>query len=251
MLDNSLADGNSPIHGLDPKIRIMACSFISIAAALCDNLIVALGYLILSLVLTLLAGLPIKELAKRLRPLVWFLLMIWVFLPLTFKGDIVFQYGWLTASSQGILLSAKITIKSIAILLMFSSLVATMSIASLGSGLHQLKVPDKMVFLLLMTYRYIAVIQDEYIRLLRAAKFRGFKPGTNLHSYRTYAFLAGMLFVRASFRAKRVYHAMRCRGFQEKFHTLDVYPSNGLNYPFLCLMILAGTVLVTIEQFWM
>ncbi len=250
MLDNTLAEGDSPIHGLDPKIRILASSFLSIAAALCDNLMVGLGYLILSFALTLLARLSINELAKRLRPLFWFLLMIWIFLPLTFKGDILFQYGWLTASSQGILLSAKITLKSISILLIFSSLVATISISSLGSGLHQLQVPDKLVFLLLMTYRYIAVIQGEYIRLLRAAKFRGFKPGTNLHSYKTYAFLAGMLFVRASFRAKRVYHAMRCRGFQQKFHTLDVYPPNGLNYPFLGMMILAGTLLVTIEH-WM
>jgi len=238
------------MHRLDPKIRILVLFFLSIAAALCDNLIIASGYIILSLGLTGLAKLPVKVMAKRLSPLFLFLSMIWVFLPLTFEGDIVYQYGWLRVSFQGILLSAKITLKSIAILLMFSSLVATMPIASLGSGLHQLKVPDKLVFLLLMTYRYIAVIQDEYMRLLRAAKFRGFKPGTNLHSYRTYAFLAGMLFVRASFRAKRVYQAMRCRGFQEKFYTLDRYPSNGLNYPFLWVMILAGLGLVLTEIAW-
>ena len=238
------------MHRLDPKIRILVLFFLSIAAALCDNLIIASGYIILSLGLTGLAKLPVKVMAKRLSPLFWFLLMIWVFLPLTFEGDIVYQYGWLRVSFQGILLSAKITLKSIAILLMFSSLVATMPIASLGSGLHQLRVPDKLVFLFLMTYRYIAVIQDEYMRLLRAAKFRGFKPGTNLHSYRTYAFLAGMLFVRASFRAKRVYQAMRCRGFQEKFYTLDRYPPNGLNYLFLWVMILAGLGLALTEIAW-
>ncbi len=247
MLENRLADHNSPIQRLDPKIRILVSFFLSVAAALCDNLIIALGYLILSLFLTGLARLPLKALVKRLRPLFWFLLMIWVFLPLTFEGNLLFQYGVLKASSQGIELSAKITLKSIAILLTFSSLVATMRIGSLGSGLHQLRVPDKLVFLLLMTHRYIAVIYGEYNRLLRAAKFRGFKPGTNLHSYKTYAFLAGMLFVRASFRAKRVYHAMCCRGFQQKFHTLDVYPSNGLNYIFLCANVLAGFGLVVIE----
>jgi cobalt/nickel transport system permease protein len=247
MLDNTLADGKSFIHGLDPKIRILACFILSIAAALCENPIVALGYLILSFLLTGLAQLPLKTLAVRLRPLFWFLLMIWIFLPLTFEGKMVFEYGWILVSSQGILLSAMISLKSVAILLIFSSLVATMPMASLGSGLHQLKVPDKLVFLLLMTYRYIAVIQSEYTRLLRAARFRGFKPGTNLHSYKTYAFLAGMLFVRASFRAKRVYQAMRCRGFKEKFHTLDVYPTNGLNYLFLCMMILVVAGLVTME----
>jgi cobalt/nickel transport system permease protein len=250
MLENSLAEGRSPIHRLDPKIRILAACFLSIPAALCDTLIIALGYLVIALGMTGLAQLPIKELAKRLAPLFWFLLMIWIFLPLTFEGNTVFAYGWLRVSSQGILLSAKITLKSVAILLIFSSLVATMPIASLGAGLHQLKVPDKLVFLLLMTYRYIAVIQGEYTRLLRAAKFRGFTPGTNLHSYKTYAFLAGMLFVRASFRAKRVYQAMRCRGFQEKFHTLDFYPANGLDYPFLWVVFLIAAGLVLMELTW-
>jgi cobalt/nickel transport system permease protein len=247
MLENTLAEGSSPIHRLDPKIRILASSFLSIAAALCDNIPIAFGYLSMGLILILMARLPIKEVAKRLKPLFWFLLMIWVFLPLTFQGDIVFQYGWLEVSSQGMDLSAKITLKSIAILLIFSALVATMPITCLGSGLHQLKVPDKMVFLLLMTYRYIAVIEGEYQRLLRAAKFRGFKPGTNLHSYKTYAFLAGMLFVRASFRAKRVYQAMLCRGFQQKFHSLEVYPPNGLNHLFLVVMLSTGMILVMIE----
>ncbi|MCP4721971.1 MAG: cobalt ECF transporter T component CbiQ, partial [Desulfobacteraceae bacterium] len=132
MLENTLAEGCSPMHRLDPKIRILVLFFLSIAAALCDNLIIASGYIILSLGLTGLAKLPVKVMAKRLSPLFWFLLMIWIFLPLTFEGDIVYQYGWLRVSFQGILLSAKITLKSIAILLMFSSLVATMPIASLG-----------------------------------------------------------------------------------------------------------------------
>lgn len=146
MLENTLADGNSPIHRLDPKIRIMASFILSIAAALCDNLMVACGYLILAVLLIGLARLPLKTLGVRLRPLFWFLLMIWIFLPLTFEGEMVFQYGWVKVSSQGIMLCMMISIKSVAILLIFSSLVATMSMASLGSGLHQLKVPDKLVF---------------------------------------------------------------------------------------------------------
>ena len=125
-----------------------------------------------------------------------------------------------------------------------------MTIASLGNGLHRIHVPDKMVFLLLMSYRYISVIEEEYKRLLRAAKFRGFQPGTNLHSYKTFAYLAGMLFVRASVRAQRVYQAMLCRGFNQKFHTLDVYPSNRLNLRFLICIFSASLSLVLIEVIW-
>lgn len=250
MLDNTLESGSSFIHRLDPKIRIATAFFLSIAAALCDNLVIAAGHLVLATAVVILAGLSLSQVAGRLRPLFWFLIMIWIFLPLTFDGPWLSPFGFLSISKTGVLLSAKITVKSIGILMVFSALVATLSISSIGAGLQKLRVPDKIIFLLLMTYRYIAVIQDEYTRLIRAARFRGFVPGTNLHSYKTFAYLAGMLFVRASLRAKRVYQAMICRGFKDKFHTLDIYPPNRFNLPFLFTFILAGASLAGIELFW-
>ncbi len=250
MIENTLETGDSFIHHLDPRVRIIVSVFLSFAAALCDDLTIAGCYLGLGILLVAMARLSVAQVIGRLKPLFWFLIMIWLFLPLTFQGERLVEYGIFKISLPGILVSAKITIKSLSILLMFSALVLTMSVSSLGAGLHQLRVPDKLVFLLLMTYRYIAVIQEEYSRLLRAAKFRGFTPGTNLHSYKTFAYLAGMLFVRASFRARRVYQAMLCRGFTQKFHTLDVYEPNGLNSLFLCSMLLAGTLLALTEIIW-
>jgi len=250
MIDHSLEYGSSPIHKLDPAIRVVIAGFLSVAGALSQHLGIISCYLVLSLILCALAGLSLNQAAGRLKPLFWFLVMIWIFLPLTFSQDIMAQYGWITISRAGIELSARITLKAVAILLIFSALITTMPVASLGAALHRLKVPDKMVFLLLMTYRYIAVIQEEYHRLLRAARFRGFCPGTNIHSYKTYAYLAGMLFVRASHRARRVYQAMLCRGFSQKFHTLDVYAPYGLNSAFFGAMAAAGTALILIERFW-
>ncbi|MCP4761985.1 MAG: cobalt ECF transporter T component CbiQ, partial [archaeon] len=173
MIEEKFAIGNSFIHKLEPKTRIIAVVIISFAAALCDNLMIAVLYFIVSMVFIGFARLNAKDVIKRIKPVFWFLLMIWILLPITFEGDIIYRFYWLKISAEGILLCCKITIKSITILLFFTSLVATMNIASLGNGLHKLYVPDKMIFLLLMSYRYIAVIEDEYKRLLRAAKFRG------------------------------------------------------------------------------
>jgi cobalt/nickel transport system permease protein len=101
-----------------------------------------------------------------------------------------------------------------------------------------------------MSYRYIAVIEDEYKRLLRAAKFRGFRPKTNFHSYKTFAYLAGMLFVRASLRAQRVHQAMLCRGFNQKFYSLDIYQANGFNLIFLISVFFTGLSLFILENIW-
>jgi cobalt/nickel transport system permease protein len=250
MIEEKFAYGRSFIHKLDPKIRILASIILSFATALCDNLYFAVIYFIISIVLITMAGLNRMDVVQRLKPLFWFLLMIWIILPLTFEGDILYQFHWLKITCPGLILCCKITIKSITILLVFTALIATMTIASLGNGLHRIYVPDKMVFLVLMSYRYISVIQEEYNRLLRAAKFRGFNPGTNLHSYKTFAYLAGMLFVRASLRAQRVHQAMLCRGFNQKFHTLDDYPANRLNSIFLMAVSGASLSLVIFEIIW-
>jgi cobalt/nickel transport system permease protein len=250
VIEEKFASGQSFIHKLDPKTRVVAVVILSFAAALCDNFFVAVLYFIISTVLIIMAKLNTRDVIARIKPLFWFLLMIWILLPITFDGQILYQFSWLKISGTGIILCCKITIKSITILLFFTTLVATMTIASLGNALHKLYVPDKMVFLLLMSYRYIAVIEDEYKKLLRAAKFRGFRPKTNLHSYKTFAYLAGMLFVRASFRAQRVHQAMLCRGFNQKFHSLDIYQANRFNFIFLIGISAAGLILVILEKIW-
>jgi cobalt/nickel transport system permease protein len=84
-----------------------------------------------------------------------------------------------------------------------------------------LGIPDKVVQLFLFTYRYIHVIHEEYLRLLRALKIRGFEPGTNLHTYRTYAYLVGMLLLKSYERSFRIRQAMLCRGFQGRFYSLN------------------------------
>ena len=121
------------------------------------------------------------------------------------RGSIV-SVGRLTATREGILICARITLKSNAILLAFIALIATSSIASLGAAFGALGVPRKMVHLLLLNYRYIFVMEEEYHRLMRSLRVRGFQPSTRVHTYKTFAYLVGMLFVRASERGRTGLH---------------------------------------------
>jgi cobalt/nickel transport system permease protein len=57
--------------------------------------------------------------------------------------------------------------------------------------------------------------------LARAAKLRCFRPGTNLHTYRTYGHLFGMTLVKSWNRAERVGQGMLLRGFHGRFYSLD------------------------------
>ena len=83
--------------------------------------------------------------------------------------------------------------------------------------------------------------------MVRAAKIRSFRPRTNVHTYKTFAYFIAMLFVRAASRADRVYRAMRCRGFTGRLYCLAEFPPRTSNWVFAGIMTAAVTALILIE----
>jgi len=252
MIQEPFAIGSSLIHQLDPRVRIIFAAAFSLVVALSAQFSVLMVAVAVSVLLVLTARLNLKEVVRRLTVVVGFLLLIWVILPITFEGDPLYHVYPFTITRQGVILSARITAKSIAILLTFMALLATMPIVTVGHALHGLRFPGKLVYLMLMTYRYIFVFEKEYGRLWTAAKIRGFRSGTNVHSYRTYAYLIGMLFVRASARAERVYQAMLCRGFNGRFYSLKDFPSSIRDWYFAAIMtfLMCGLVFLEVAGIW-
>ena len=247
MIQEPFATGTSPIHRTSPILRVILVTAFSFAAAVMHQVPALATALLISVILGGLARLPIVPLVRRLAPAAGLLLLVWMVVPLTYGGAPAAQLGPLSISRAGSMLCFEITLKAMSILLAFIALVATMDTATLGHTLSRMGMPDKLTLLLLLAYRYIFVIEQEYQRLYRAARMRNFKPGSNLHTYRTYAFLVGMLFVRASERATRVHHAMKCRGFNGRFHSLVRYAPTGWNVALAAGGAMAVLMMVAIE----
>ncbi len=241
--------GDSLIHQMDPRVRLVFATVYAFVVALSDRFPTLLAALFLSFLLILLARLNIRDVAGRLAILNSLMIFLWVALPLTFEGDPLFTVGPLTATRAGVVLSAQITLKSNAILAAFIALIATCPLVTLGHAMNRLHVPEKIVHLLLLTYRYVFVIEGEYQRLSKAAKLRCFRPKTDMHTYRTYAYFIGMLFVRAAAQAKRVHDAMVCRGFNGKFHCLSEFSLTRMDRIWAALMTAAIIGLEILE--WM
>jgi cobalt/nickel transport system permease protein len=222
-------------------MRIILASLYSATVALMEHPPALAAALCFSITLAALAGLAYKPLATRVAVACGVLAFIWLIVPITRADDPIAHIGPVAVSRAGVQLCLQISLKALGILLAFTALVATMPTAALGHCLQKMAVPAKLVQLLLLAYRYIFVIEKEYQRLFRAAKMRNFRPGTNMHTYRTYAYLVGMLFVRASERADRVHQAMKCRGFNGRFYALSHYPPTNWN-----VILGIGTVLVTL-----
>jgi cobalt/nickel transport system permease protein len=215
--------GGSLIQSLDPRVKVVVVFLFSVVVAVSNQFVVLTTALALSVSIVLLARLPMRQFVRRVIPVNVFVLFLWVFLPFTVEGSPVFSIGRLAGTREGLLYATQITIKSNAIVVVLIALVSSTSILTLGHAMHELKVPKKIVHLFFFTYRYIHVLHREYVRLVNAMKIRGFRPGTSMHTYRTLAYLVGMLLVRSCDRAQRVHNAMLCRGFTGKLYSLSEF----------------------------
>jgi|UniRef100_A0A7C5EUH9 cobalt/nickel transport system permease protein len=222
-IEEPFSEGASLAHRLDPRGKIVVAALLAVLTATAATYATALAGLALALLYLALARLPLGKVVVRLLIVNSFIFFLWFVLPLTYPGDPVWRFGPLSASRQGLVFTGLITLKSNAIIIALIALVATVPVVTLGQALHQMRFPDKLSHLLLFTYRYIYVLEQEYRRLVQAMKIRGFRPRTNLHTYRSYAYLAAMLLVRSYDRAERVFQAMLCRGFQGKFYSLRTF----------------------------
>jgi cobalt/nickel transport system permease protein len=79
--------------------------------------------------------------------------------------------------------------------------------------LASLRVPGLLITTIALMHRYLFVLVDEAERMRRARLSRSFIAGRRFH-WRTLATVVGLLFVRASERAERIYDAMCARGWK-------------------------------------
>ncbi len=241
------SQGTSFLHRADPRGKIISTAMLSLIIALCHNFRTAIVGLLIGIALVIGARLQTSTVLRRLLIVNSFNLLLWLMLPLTYGGAPMVDFFGIPLSQPGLALAALITIKANAIILFFISLLATSTVAMLGHGLQELHLSPRLCVLLLFSYRYIAVIHQEYQRLQRAAKLRCFVPGTNLHTYKTYGHLLGMLLVKSWNRAARVQQAMVLRGFSGTFHSLHKPVIQRSDQVLLVGMLLAGVGLLILE----
>jgi cobalt/nickel transport system permease protein len=246
-IEEPFSEGASLAHRLDPRGKLVVAALFAGLIAVSKSYVATLAGLGLALVGLALARLPLKKVAYRLLVVNSFIFFLWIVLPFTYPGDPAFHWGPVAATRQGLLFTGLITLKSNTIIIGLIALIATVPVVTLGQAMHGLRLPDKLCHLLLFTYRYIYVFEQEFHRLVQAMKIRGFRPRTNMHTYRSYAYLAAMLLVRSYDRADRVFQAMLCRGFHGVFYSLRTFGWQRRDKIFLIVALVALAVILGLE----
>lgn len=122
-----------------------------------------------------------------------------------------FQIGALTVSAGFVSFAALIarTLLCVGAVLI---LVAVTPFPDLTAALRRLRVPELLVTLVEMVYRYMGVLLEEASDMLTAFRLRS--GGESWLQLRHFGPFVGQLLLRSADRAERIYHAMQCRGYR-------------------------------------
>jgi len=233
----------------DPRLRLVTAGVAVAALSQIESLAAAIAALAATIGLAILARAPLPW--RRLLHLEGFLILLFLTLPFTVPGPPLAKLGPLAVSSEGLLRAALIAGKVSASVLIIALLLGGMDPTRLGAALRALRLPEPLVRLFVTTARYLDLIRGEAGRLLEAMRARGFRPGTNRHSWRSYGHLLGMLLVRALARAERVEEAMLCRGYAGRLPNTPTLKAPPRDRVATALIVGAALSLLLCDRLWM
>lgn len=234
---DAMAYKDTFIHRLDPRIKVITTFlFILNVVSFHKYMLAALFPLFLFPVIVMsLAAIPAKLILRKILLAAPFVLFIGIFNPL-FDTKAIYGFhgisiagGWISFLS--IILKFILTISSALLL------IATTSFPGVCYALQRLGMPEIFTSQLLFLYRYIFVLMEEAMKILRARDLRSFgKKGRGL---RVFINLISVLFLRTMERAERIYKAMLARGFNGKISSIKKYSLTAADICFLFITLAA------------
>jgi cobalt/nickel transport system permease protein len=234
------SSGCSLIHHLDPRVKVViTVLFILSNVLLPDGAWLAFAFSWgIVLVISIMAGLGTGYAIKRsfiVTPFALAALSAIFALP----GQPVFAIeigSWrLVGTDAGLLRFASVMVRSWLSVQMAILLTATTQFPDLIHALRHLRVPAPLVAVISFMYRYLFVLTNEVIRLLRAREARSAYHQTGGNTPFTWRArvagnMAGQLFLRSYDRSERIYSAMLARGYQGQLLTLNPHEMKQLDW---------------------
>jgi len=217
------------IHGLDARVKVILTVLFILTVSLTPfgafGAYIALFALIMAT--ALLARIEPTYLLKRSVVALPFALAA-ITLPFTVPGQTLLTipvFGGLTVSAEGVIRFVSILIKSWLSLQM--AIILVTAFPAILWALRALRIPPPLIAIVSLMYRYLFVLFDEAMRLLRARAARsatqdGTRSGGSLAWRGQVAGrMAGSLMLRSFERSERIYNAMLARGYQGQLLGLE------------------------------
>lgn len=216
--------GNSCIHRLDPRTKILAVLFYMVMVFLAASPL-SYGILIAFIVLgAALAKLPAGLLLRSIKPLWIIILLTMVIHFVTDPGEVLWQWKFLTITKEGIVLGVKMSLRLVLLLLVSSLMTFTTSPIVLTDGIESLLRPFKKIgvpahelaMMMTIALRFIPTLLEETDRIMKAQMSRGadFSSGNIMKRAKNMLPILIPLFISSFRRADELALAMEARCYR-------------------------------------
>ncbi|MGL5315789.1 MAG: energy-coupling factor transporter transmembrane component T family protein [Peptostreptococcaceae bacterium] len=247
---------NSVIHKLDSRVKLIA-TFVFMVSLFVINKFWPYAIVLLTLLSVIkLSNIPVKYLLKGLKPLRWIILFTFVINIFFLPGDVIWSFGFLKITAQGIEQAIFMAIRLIFLVVGTSILTLTTSPIELTDGIERLLNPFKKIGLpvhelaMMMTIalRFIPTLLDETDKIMKAQMSRGadFESNNIINRAKNLVPLLVPLFVSAFRRADELAMAMEARCYRggynrtkmkESVMTRADYSAYGIQVVYLVIII--------------
>lgn len=247
--------GNSPMHRLDARIKLLMTIELIVLVFLLDNwgLLIAAGYVVAG---SLLSGISIKYVLRSIKPLRFILLLTFIINVFFMQGDTVLLEWWkITITLEGIIKAVIIAVRLVLLVSISSLLTLTTSPMEITAALESLLKPLKAIhfpvaelaLMMSIALRFIPTLMEETDKIMKAQTARGASFDTG----NVFARAKGMvpilipLFVSAFKRADELALAMESRCYngviqRTKFRVMKVRAKDFVAFGITSLLIIAA-----------
>ncbi len=213
--------GKSPIHRMDPRVKIVLVMALIVALFLADGVVsyaLMIGFL---LAVIWISKIPARMVVKGLKPILFIISFTAVLNLFYTPGDYIWQFGFLHISKQGIFVAVKMVLRIMLLIIGTCLLTYTTSPIQLTDGLERLLSPLKKVhapvhelsMMMSIALRFIPTLIEETEKIISAQKARGadFESGNLIQRAKAMIPILVPLFISAFRRADELAVAMECR----------------------------------------
>lgn len=241
--------GDSIIHRLDPRIKIIATVLYIIELFIVNNF-TGFGICTIALgIVVILSKVPLSYIMRGLKPILIILLFTFFLNIFMIDGKILFQIGFLKITDAGLYTAVFMSIRLILLIIGSSLLTLATTPISLTDGIERLLTPlskigvptHEIAMMMSIALRFIPTLLDETDKIMKAQQARGadFESGNIMRRAKSLIPILVPLFVSAFRIAQDLAMAMEARCYrggkgrtrlhEMKMHRKDVISLIGLN----------------------
>ena len=244
--------GHSPLHRLDPRVKVVAVTVLAVALFLRADWAALAVFGGFALAAVLLSGVPARWFWRGLKPLLWLLGLTFVIQVLFAPGEAFFSFGPFHLTWEGLERAAFLSVRLIILVVTGALLTLTTppvaltdALAWLTRPLRRLRVPtEELALMVTIALRFIPTLLMELDTIMRAQRARGaeFARGGLATRARALVPVLVPLFVVSFRRADDLALAMEARCYRPGLTRTRLHPMVARAGDWLALALVAAVV---------